>query len=192
MESPLPQPTSITQELAAAARGFAALLTGNRHAADHFDFSQRGLVGSFIALILASAITAFGPGLLGVAAEPGTATRSIILGAALFLLQIGVVYFVLRQMGRLDGFIPYLVADNWASLFIALLTVLVLRLIGAGDFTLLAIGLIAIIIEVNIARVIVTLAPMQIVIFIGAQFAAQFLGVLILASLIPGATAPAA
>ncbi|GLQ53226.1 hypothetical protein [Devosia nitrariae] len=185
------QPTSITQELAAAARGFVALVTGNRHAADHFDFSQRGLVGSFIALILASVITAFGPGLLGVPSEPGTATRSIFLGASLFVLQMGVVYFVLRQMGRLDGFIPYLVADNWVSLFIALLTVLVLRLIGAGDFTLLAIGLVAIIIEINIARVIVTLAPMQIVIFIGAQFAAQFLGVLILASMIPGATAPA-
>jgi len=185
------QPTSITQELAAAARGFIALVTGNRSAAGHFDFSQRGLVGSFIALIVASVLTAYGPGVLGVPAEPGTATRSIILGASLFVLQLGVVYFVLKQMNRLDGFIPYLVADNWISLFIAVLTVLVLRLIGAGDFTLLAIGILAIVVEVNIARLIVTLAPMQIVIFIGAQFAAQFLGVLVLASMLPGATAPA-
>jgi hypothetical protein len=179
--------SSITDELLAAARGFVALLTGNRQAASYFDFSQRGLLGSFIALIIASTITAFGPTVLGVPSEPGAATRSMILGIVLFGMQMGVIYLLLRALSRLDGFVPYLVADNWISLFVAVLTVAGLSLFGASDVVLLVIGLVAIVLEVNIARLIVTLAPMQVVMFILAQFAAQFAGVMLLAGFIPGA-----
>lgn len=185
------QTSTITEELADAGRGFIALLTGNRGAASHFDFSRRGLAGSFVALLIAGVITAYGPLLLGTPGGPGAATRAIVLSAALFGLQIGVIYAVLRAFGRLDGFVPYLVADNWISLFVAILTVLGIGLIGASDVVLLVIGLVAIIVEVNIARLIVTLAPLQIVMFIGAQFAAQFAGVVLLAGLLPGGAAPA-
>lgn len=183
--------TSIMDELTEAARGFVALVTGNRQAASYFDFSQRGLIGSFIALIVAAAINAYGPALFGMAGPPGVATYSIILAGCLFALQLGVIHFVLRQMGRLDGFLPYLVADNWIGFFISLLTLLMLVVLRAGEFGLLVVGILAIVLEVNIARLIVTLAPMQVVMFIGAQIGAQLLGVLILGAFLPGASAPA-
>lgn len=186
----MPQ-TSLMDEMTEAARGFVALVTGNRQAASHFDFSDRGLIGSFIALIAAAALNAFGPGLFGVAGPPGAATYSIILAGALFAIQLGVIHFVLRQMGRLDGFLPYLVADNWIGFFISLLTLLFLVVLRAGDFGLLIVGILAIVLEVNIARLIVTLAPMQVVLFIGAQIGAQLVGVLILGAFLPGAAAPA-
>jgi len=174
-----------------AAQGFVALITGNRGAASYFDFSQRGLIGSFIALLLAAAINAFAPGLFGMPGPPGAATYSIILAGALFAVQVGVIHLVLRQMGRLDGFLPYLVADNWVGLFISLLTLLMLVVLRAGDFGILLVGLLAIVVEVNIARLIVTLAPMQVVLFIGAQIAAQLVGVLLLGTFLPSAPPPA-
>ncbi|GHA31764.1 hypothetical protein GCM10007989_29790 [Devosia pacifica] len=186
----MPNSPSLFDELKAAARGFVALLTGDRQASDYFDFSQRGLVGSFIALILATVTTSFGPGLFGVPGEAGDATRSVILGAGLYGIQVGVIYLLLRQLGRSDGFVPYLVADNWISLFIAILTLFMVLTFGANEFAILGIGLVAIVLEVNIARLIVTLAPMQIVMFIIAQLVAQFVGIFLLAAIVPGTGAP--
>lgn len=177
------QPTTLTEEFTAATRGFLALLTGNRAAPGFFDFSQRGLAGSFLALIAATLVTAYGPLLIG--GSVGSITRAVMLSAVLLALQLGVIYVVLRAMGRQDGFIPYLVADNWTTLFISVITVVGVGLLGAGDMALIVIGLVAIVVEINIARLIVTLAPMQIVMFIAAQFAAQFMGIVLFADLIP-------
>ena len=64
---------------------------------------------------------------------------------------------MLRQIGRLDGLVPYLVADNWATFFITIVSTL-LTLVGIGDeFAIIALGILVIIVEVNIARLIVTL-----------------------------------
>ncbi|HTM76874.1 MAG TPA: hypothetical protein VL133_04530, partial [Devosia sp.] len=101
------------------------------------------------------------------------------------LLQLGVCYLVLRQMGRLDGFIPFLVADNWATFFTSILSLLLIVFGGPGDVVIIAIGLVVIIVEVNIARLIVTLAPLQIAIFIIAQVVASALGLLLLGGMLP-------
>lgn len=177
--------STFLDELANAARGCFALLTGNRQAATYFDFGQRGLVGSIIAFLIASALGAFGSQLLGMPSPPGAATQALILGGVLFLLQLGVCYLVLRQMGRLDGFIPFLVADNWATFFTSILSLLLIVFGGPGDVVIIAIGLVVIIVEVNIARLIVTLAPLQIAIFIIAQVVASALGLLLLGGMLP-------
>ena len=179
--------TTFLDELTQAARGCAALLTGNRQAATFFDFSQRGLVGSIIALLIASAVTAYGPQLFGVEAAPGTATRALILDALFFSLQIGIGYIVLRQLGREDGFIPFLVADNWATFFTSLLSLGLLPFGGPNMVLIFAIGIALIIVEVNIARLIVTLAPLQIALFIIAQLVGSAVGLMILVALMPDA-----
>jgi len=68
----LPQSSpTFVEEALDAARGAWALVLGRQDAANYFDFSQRGLIGSFIALVLAIAVSVFGPQLLGVGPASG-------------------------------------------------------------------------------------------------------------------------
>ena len=174
-------------ELVNAARGCFALLTGDRQAATYFDFSQRGLVGSIIAFVIASALGAFGAQLFGVPSPPGAATQAMIQGGILFAIQLGVSYLVLRQMGRLDGFVPFLVADNWATFFTSILALVLVMLGGPATIVIVAIGIVVVIVEINIARLIVTLAPGQIAIFIVAQLAASVIALVLLGGGLPAA-----
>ena len=64
--------TTFLDEMMAAARGCVALLVGNRQAPSYFDFSQRGLVGSLIATLIAIALAGFGPLLTGVSLPAGS------------------------------------------------------------------------------------------------------------------------
>lgn len=182
---------SFIEEMLSAFRGLGALVLGRRTASSYFDFGQRGLAGSFIALLLATAVTAYAPQLLGAPTQPGDGARAVFLAALLFGLQIGAAYIVLRQMGRLDGLVPYLVADNWMNLFLSVIGSAVIVSLGPTDIVLLSVGIVSIIVEVNIARRIVTLMPMQIVLFMVAQLAAQMLGVLIFGGLIVPMQPPA-
>ena len=61
--------TTLFEELTAAGRGVVALVVGDRRASDYFDFSRRGLYGSFIALLLAQLLAAYGPLVLGARME---------------------------------------------------------------------------------------------------------------------------
>ena len=177
-------PTFI-EELIAAAQGSFALLTGDRKAPTHFDFSQRGLVSSFIAFLIAGALSAYGPRLLGFSMESGAASTGLLMSAMLYVLQAGAGWLVLRQFGRLDGFVPYIVAFNWINLFASLIT-LVLLMVGAGQFATILVGVAALVVEVNIARLVVTLAPLQIVIFIVAKLIIQAIAMgLIIAMVAP-------
>ena len=179
--------STFLDELVNAARGCFALLTGNRQAVTWFDFSQRGLVGSLIAFVIASALGAFGSQLFGMPSAPGVATQALIQGALLFVIQVGVSYLVLRWMGRLDGFLPFLVADNWATFFTSILALGLVMFGGPADVVVVAIGIMVIIVEINIARLIVTLAPGQIAIFIGAQLIVSVLALLLLGGMVPAA-----
>lgn len=181
--------STFLDELVNAARGCFALLTGNRQAPTNFDFSQRGLVGSFIAFVIASALGAYGSQVFGIASPPGAATQAVILGGVLFLIQLAVCYLVLRQMGRLDGFVPFLVADNWATFFTSILSLGLLLLGLPADVVIIAIGIVVIIVEINIARLIVTLPPLQIAMFIVAQLVGSAIGLLLLGGMVAPAAA---
>lgn len=172
-------------ELVAAGRGCLALVRGDRSAPAFFDFSRRGLAGSFIALLVAQAVAAYGPVFFGAHPEPGAITRGLFMAAVLFVAQVACSALLLRQIGRLDGLVPYLVADNWAALYISLLSAVLTMLGFAGDFAILAIGILVLVVEVNIARIVVTLTGVQVVMFIVAQLVGVFIGWLFLAAIFP-------
>jgi len=159
----------------AAARGCIALLTGNRQAPAFFDFSQRGLVSSLIAVLLGVALAGFGPLLVGAPVAPGSATQSIIINLVLFVAQAATAWIALRQMGRLDGYVPYLVASNWVTLASAILMVLSALLGPLGIILLVLVVILAITSFINVGRFVVTLAPLQ----IGILFLSQAVGVLL-------------
>ena len=165
--------TTFLDELMAAARGCFALLVGNRQAPSYFDFSQRGLVGSLIATLIAIALAGFGPLLTGIPLPAGAATQSIIVNGALFVAQAATAFIALRQMGRQDGFIPYLVASNWVTLASALLLLASTLLGPLGIVILVLVVIRALATFINIGRFIVTLTALQ----IGILFISQAVGV---------------
>ncbi|MEO6015153.1 MAG: hypothetical protein ABIQ30_16410 [Devosia sp.] len=177
------QQSTFIEEMMAAGRGVLGLLIGDKRSGGYFDFGQRGLAGSFIALLLITALNAALPTLLGV--EHDSIGQNLLMVALLFVLQLGCSAIVLRQINRLDGFVPYLVADNWATFFLTLISGAIAAAGIANDFTLILLGIIVIIIEVNIARLIVTLSPLQIAMFLIAQLVGVAIGLGIISLLLP-------
>lgn len=176
------QPSSLWDEFLSAARGSWALLRGDRAAPLAFDFSQRGLVGSFIAVILASVANALIPSSGGSAAPLALTLLTI---GVVYALQMGFSALALRQMQRMDGFVPYLVTDNWTTVFMVLFT-LALMLAGvSAEIVLLSVGIIGLIIKVNVARLVVTLTPWQIAIFLVAQLVGGGVGLIVFSALMP-------
>jgi len=173
------------EEAMAAVRGCWALVTGKRNASAYFDFSRRGLVGSLIAVLAAMLLAGFGPMLVGIPVPAGAPTQSIVVNAALFVAQAATAWLVLRQMGRQDGFVPYLVASNWVTLVSGIL-LLVSTLFGElGLVVLFAIVLFALLTFINIGRFIVTLTPIQIGLLFISQAVGVFLALGIVALLLP-------
>lgn len=176
---------TIIEEAVTAGRGVLALIMGDRRAAGYFDFSQRGLVGSFIAFIAVTALNAALPRLMGAAGADASIFRAVAMIAILFAFQLGFSAIVLRQLKRLDGLVPYLVADNWATFFITLASTVLVLLGLSGDVALIAIGILVIVVEINIARLIVTLSPLQIAMFLIAQLVGVSIGLLVIGGLFP-------
>lgn len=180
--------TTFLDELLAAARGSVALLLGRREAARHFDFSQRGLVGSFIAVLIGIGLTALGPQPLS---EPATATAGTAMAVVIFEgliigIQFGVAWLVLRQLGRGDGLVPFMVVQNWGILFQAVLAEAIIVVFGppiafegdvaqltSGSLPLVALAIAVFVVAINVARLILTLRPLHVLLFVGAQFGAM-------------------
>lgn len=179
--------TTFFDEFLAAVRGCIALLVGNRQAPSYFDFSQRGLIGSLIAVTIAVGLAGFGPVLLGIRAPAGAATQSIVINALLFAAQAATAFVALRQMGRQDGFIPYLVASNWVTLASALLLLLSTILGPVGIVILVLVAVVALATFINIGRFIVTLTGLQ----IGILFISQAVGVFLALGVIAVIVGPA-
>jgi len=180
------RPTTIIEELIAAARGVAALVIGDRRAGGYFDFSLRGLAGSFIAFLTATAFSAYLPTVTGNASDAGVPTsRLLVMAVFLFAMQLGFSALLLRQLQRFDAFVPYLVADNWATFFVTAISGLFGVFGLSGDPVLLVVGVLVLVIEVNIARLILTLKPWQIVMFLVTQLVAVSIGLVIIGAVFP-------
>ncbi len=178
------QQSTFLEELMAAGRGVIGLLIGDKRAGGYFDYSQRGLIGSFIAFLAVTGINATLPMVLGVR-DAGGIARSVLMVAILFALQLAFSAIVLRQLKRMDGLIPYLVADNWATFFLTLISGALAAAGVDGDPVLIVLAIVVIVIEVNIARLIVTLSPLQIAMFLIAQLVGVSIGLAIIGFTFP-------
>jgi len=170
----LAQQSTFLEELMAAGRGVISLLVGDRRAGSFFDFSRRGLIGSFIAFLAASTVAAYLPLVMG-DPHPGAAVAAVQI-AILFAVQLGCTALMLRQIKRLDTLVPYLIADNWMNFFVALLLGACLAAGLGGEVPTIIFGIAAIVIEVNIGRLIMTLSPLQIAMLIIAQVVGLLIG----------------
>lgn len=180
-------PRTFIEEVLSAGRGVLALILGDRKAASYFDLGLRGLAGSLIAFLGVDAILAYGPLLVSPAtgSAGGTGT-GLLISLALAAIPIALAALVLRMVGRMDGFVPFLVADFWANAFLSLLMALLLLLGFPFVFTVMALAIVVIVVEVNVARLIVTLPPLQIALFVVAQFMGGLIGMVLLGMLLGG------
>jgi hypothetical protein len=179
------RPSHIFEEMLAAARGIAAVAVGDRRAASFFDFSPRGLAGSFIAFLVATAFSAYLPNLTGGPSAGIPTSRLVLMAGLLFAVQLGFSALVLRQLKRLDGFVPYLVADNWATFYVTVVSSL-LTLFGlSSDAAVLLIGILVLVIEINIGRLVVGLNGWQIAMLLVAQLVGVGLGLLLVGLVVP-------
>ncbi|MDF2982722.1 MAG: hypothetical protein K0Q69_2494 [Devosia sp.] len=175
----------IWNEVASAARGVVALVIGDRRANGYFDFSDRGLVGSFIAFLVVALLNTAVPLLLGVPGTSGTVFRAIATVIIVLALQIGAAALVLRQLKRPDALVPYIVVDNWATFYLTIATTL-LGLVGAGgELMFIATGIVIIIIMINIARLILTLTPWQIASFLVVQLVSGVIALFVVSAVFP-------
>jgi hypothetical protein len=161
---------NLIEEMMAAGRGVFGLLIGERQAPGYFDLGLRGLAGSFIAFLTMLAVLSYLPILLGAHSkgDPPIGLQ-IIEFAFIFALQIGFATLALRQIKRGDGLVPYLVALNWSSFFLSLVVVAIYAAGVGGMFVVVIAALVALVLQVNVLRLVVTLAPLQIAMVLVAQ-----------------------
>ncbi len=178
---------TFVEEALQAARGITMIVIGRRDAYRYFDLSVRGLMGSMAAFFIALMVNGYLPFALNPSETLAPAWQNVFLALFLFALQVGFAALILRQMGRPDGLVPYLVADNWATFFMTALSVVLVILNLSSDLLMLALGILILIMEINIARIIVTLTGWQIAAFLAAQFAAVILGLSVFGAFFPGA-----
>ena len=186
MEHQVPnRPTHIFEELLGAARGTAAIVMGDHGAASYFDFSPRGLAGSFIAFLVANVVNAYLPALPGSPDDGLPVGKVLLVAVVLQAMQFAFSAIVLRQLARLDGFVPYMAAHNWAAFFITVI-LSILTVIGLPITLVFAVlAILALVIEVNIARLIVTLRFWQIVMLLIAQAVGGCIGLLVMIAVLP-------
>jgi hypothetical protein len=110
--------------------------------------------------------------------------KSVATNVILFAAQIGMTAVVLNQLKRSDGFVPYLVADNWAMFWASLFT-LALSFVGIDPMVVMVAALVGVWLQISIARSILTLAPGQIVMLFVAQMAGVLIGLLIVLGTFP-------
>lgn len=172
-------------ELRAAFGGIFYLLKGDRRAATSFDFSPGGLASSFIppflVLFISLLVKFLSPALPG---SVSSATE-LLFNAVLYAFVTGAAYLFLRAMGRTDGFVPYLVANNWSG-FAVFVVLVALALVGAPlAFSMMVMFVGVMLLFINISRLIVTLSPLQIAMFLGSQVLGLLAGGFAVALLAP-------
>lgn len=170
---------TIAEETRHAARGIMALVVGDRGASRFFNFSQAGLVTSFIAVIVVTAAELVATAVMGA----GHVFTSAVQTAIIYAAVLGSTALFLRQIGRADATLPFVVTINWANAILsAVLLVAVLLNLTFFGFVFLIVGFV---LSINIARLIMTLRPMQIVLLILAQAVGLVAAVLVLMVIFP-------
>ncbi len=172
------------EEAVSAGRGVLALIVGDRKAGRFFDLGLRGLTGSLIAFLGVNAVMAYAPALLSPSPQGGGIGTGLLMSLGLAAIPIALAALVLRQMKRLDGFVPFLVADFWANSFLSVVMALLLLAGSPFEITVIGLGIVVLVVEINIARLIVSLTPLQIASFVVAQFAGGLIGVMLLGMLL--------
>ncbi|MGV3490810.1 MAG: hypothetical protein ACO1OG_05740 [Devosia sp.] len=178
-----PNISSFAVEARSAFRGLLGLLTGDRGSPQHFDLSQRGLAGSFLACVLvlaAEAVVLIGLG-------RGSASQAVWQQVIAYIGWLGATSTYLRLIGRPDALLPQMVTMNWLQAALSIVTVALVPILGTPG--IVAVLIIYIIVWVNIARLISTLRPGQMAALFACQFVGSLAAILVIMAVFPPSAA---
>lgn len=130
------QPTIFTEGKNAFI-GVLALFLNNRAGLNYFRFNLGGLAGSFAALMISWIAFLYIPAQLGMAQGEPVMTSLLRTALSQFALYSGVALFV-KLTRRDQGFVPYVIAHNWASLLLMPFQIVILFAPQGVDFFFLA------------------------------------------------------
>lgn len=193
---------TLFEEAGSALAGTWLLLAGRGEARGYFDFSQRGLAGSFIPLVLAcvTLVTFLG---MGPADQSISAAMQVFVLGAIATLRYSALRVILPPLGASDAFRPYMVASNWASA-IAVAAVMVLTfgvafvaalilgptsgetLVGLVLALWVAVAIAIVVIEINILRIVAGLGAGEIILALAVQLLAVLTGFALIGRLVQG------
>jgi len=110
--------------------------------------------------------------------------RSALLLCFLMAMQIGGGVILLGVLRRQDAYAPFITTTLWASLFVSVASFAAAFTGLPGGIVVTIFGIMLLVIEVNIGRLIVTLPPVQVAGLVGAQLLGSFIGLMIAGSVI--------
>jgi hypothetical protein len=192
--------STLLEEAGRAFGGMLRLVLGRRDATSRFDFSQRGLAGSFIALIVAFVVFTAITGMGAAVRQTMSPTGQLFIIGTLVAARFVALRVVLPRLNALHAFRPVMVASNWvnaiavgglvaATFCLAFIGALMLgptagETLVAIILTLwVAIAIATFVAEVNILRLVAALGGGEIVMVLAAQVFALILAIFILAQL---------
>lgn len=131
------RPENPLSEARSAMVGVVRLFLNDARGLDYFRLDLAGLMTSFVGLVVSWILFLYVPPLLGIVMEEGTQVSLIRTLLSQVALYSGVALFakIIKQPG---GFLPYLIAHNWASLFIMPFQIAVLLAGNSFEFFFLA------------------------------------------------------
>ena len=191
---------TLLEEAGRAVGGMLRLVLGRRDATSRFDFSQRGLAGSFIALIVAFVVFTAITGMGAAVRQTMSPTGQLFIIGTLVAARFVALRISLPRLDALHAFRPVVVASNWvnaiavgglvaATFCLAFVGALMLgptagETLVAIILTLwVAIAIATFVAEVNILRLVAALGGGEIVMVLAAQVFALILAIFILAQL---------
>lgn len=192
--------STLLEEAGRAVGGMLRLVLGRRDATCRFDFSQRGLAGSFIALIVAFVVFTAITGMGAAVRQTMSPTGQLFIIGTLVAARFVALRISLPRLDALHAFRPVMVASNWvnaiavgglvaATFCLAFVGALMLgptagETLVAIILTLwVAIAIATFVAEVNILRLVAALGGGEIVMVLAAQVFALILAIFILAQL---------
>jgi hypothetical protein len=171
---------SFIDEAQSAARGVIAVLFGQRTASGYFSFTQQGLVSSFIAMLLMTAVELVAGSALG---ATGSIASAALQTALVYVLLMASSALFFSMIGRQDALRPYIVTINWSNAVFAIVLLLLTALAPAiAGLVALAAGLVM---AINIGRLITALRPLHIFLLMVMQAVGMVVAVLLILIIFP-------
>ena len=182
VSQPLP---TLLEETRAALAGSWRLVAGRRDAPGYFSTDMRGLVSSFIALLISVAITFLASGVVAPAGAEISTFAALLQNALSYAGIMAPTWVIFNLLGFAGRFVAFVTVENWLTAFVNLAVTGAALFSGNTLLTVIvaAAGVITLVARINNARLVVGMKAAQIAMLVVAQIVGTLVALLINVSL---------
>src|SRR5690606_1327353 len=156
--SPVSQPVpTLLEETRAALAGSWRLVAGRRDAPGYFSTDMRGLVSSFIALLISVAITFLASGVVAPAGAEISTFAALLQNALSYAGIMAPTWVIFNLLGFAGRFVAFVTVENWLTAFVNLAVTGAALFSGNTLLTVIvaAAGVITLVARINNGRLVV-------------------------------------